>query len=87
MEVILVENQNKNWREMSQEEHLAVQDEVLLKQAIDQEELMEAILLQVPDFVECHDGDCPERKNISKFLKKDGAGKNEYQPFKDLHLD
>lgn len=35
------------------------------------EAIREAILLQVPPFAECHEGKCPERKNISKFLKKE----------------
>lgn len=32
--------------------------------------LREAILLEVPSFTECHNKNCPERKEISYFLKK-----------------
>ena len=33
-------------------------------------QIREAILLQVPPFSECHEGNCPERKLITPFLKK-----------------
>lgn len=33
--------------------------------------LRESILLQVPPFSECHQGACPERNAINKFLKKE----------------
>jgi uncharacterized metal-binding protein YceD (DUF177 family) len=33
------------------------------------QEIREAILLQVPPFIECHEGQCPEREVISKYLK------------------
>lgn len=33
--------------------------------------LRQEILLEVPKYAECHDGNCPERENISRFLKKD----------------
>jgi uncharacterized metal-binding protein YceD (DUF177 family) len=37
------------------------------------------ILLQIPQFVECNGGKCPERPQIEKFLKKPGNF-----PFADL---
>jgi uncharacterized metal-binding protein YceD (DUF177 family) len=33
--------------------------------------LREDILIQVPQFTECHGGKCPERENIKNFLKKE----------------
>lgn len=33
------------------------------------EEIRETILLQIPPFTECHNGRCPERKEMEKFLK------------------
>jgi uncharacterized metal-binding protein YceD (DUF177 family) len=36
------------------------------------EEVRECILLQVPPFIECNSGKCPERENIKKFLKSKG---------------
>ncbi len=33
------------------------------------EPLREALLLEVPKYVECNDGNCSERKNIEKYLK------------------
>lgn len=30
--------------------------------------MREAILLELPHAVECHEGNCPERKNIEKYL-------------------
>lgn len=41
----------------------------------------EEILLQVPQFVECHDGKCPERASFSKFMSKEDEG---FKPFKGL---
>lgn len=40
-----------------------------------------AILLQIPDFAECH-GACPEREFINKFLKNSQT--ETYQPFQGL---
>ena len=34
------------------------------------EDIRHAILLKVPQFVECHQGNCPHRKTINKFLKQ-----------------
>ncbi|MES2345589.1 MAG: hypothetical protein V4494_06620 [Chlamydiota bacterium] len=33
--------------------------------------LRESILIEIPPFTECHEGACPERETISKFLKKE----------------
>lgn len=52
--------------------------------------LREDILLQVPPFVECHEGRCPERGTISPYLKKEektpSSKKNDHvhYPFADL---
>ena len=43
--------------------------------------IREEILLQVPQFIECSNGKCPERKNASSYMSKDDEG---YQPFKEL---
>ncbi len=44
--------------------------------------LREAILLQVPLFIECQKNSCPERKNVNKFLHK--PSDSVYFPFADL---
>jgi uncharacterized metal-binding protein YceD (DUF177 family) len=57
--------------------------------------LREAILLEVPGFAECHNGNCPERKQVAKYLKepaKKAAGGDKniedgYQPFADIDFD
>jgi len=50
--------------------------------------LRDAILLQIPPFAECRDGNCPERESVSKFLKKTSPAKGpsepNYFPFSDL---
>jgi uncharacterized metal-binding protein YceD (DUF177 family) len=52
--------------------------------------LREAIFLQIPAFVECHGGRCPERQMITSFLKKDetaqapSKGDPVHYPFADL---
>jgi uncharacterized metal-binding protein YceD (DUF177 family) len=49
-------------------------------------QLREAILLELPHFIEC-DGLCKERKNINKYLTKDkNIIKKMNFPFADLHL-
>lgn len=53
------------------------------------EVLREAILLEVPLFVECESGQCPKRKELEKYLKppRKGDEKNGdegYRPFADL---
>lgn len=46
----------------------------------------EALLLEVPQFIECNEGLCPERKEIDPFLKKSikSSETEEYFPFSDL---
>ena len=52
-----------------------------------QEVLREAILLEVPSFAECG-GNCPQRKQVDKYLKKPQAPNDQgYQPFADINLD
>lgn len=49
--------------------------------------LREEILLDLPHFIECHEGKCPERKELQKFIKKQGteSGKASTQnPFAEL---
>jgi len=56
--------------------------------------LREAIVIDVPNFAECHNGHCPQRKEMAKYFKKDDvdAEKNEasnggeYHPFADIDL-
>lgn len=54
------------------------------------EMLREAILLETPPLAECHQGNCPKRKALQQFFKKEGTVKNGeeegYQPFADLDL-
>ncbi len=52
------------------------------------EVIREAILLEAPAFAECHEGNCPDRKGIAKYLKQSTDVKNEgHQPFADINLD
>lgn len=48
----------------------------------------EEILLNTPRFVECKEGNCPERATIKKFIKKDFPSstprEDSYFPFADL---
>jgi uncharacterized metal-binding protein YceD (DUF177 family) len=50
--------------------------------------LRETILLEVPAFAECNQGDCPRRKEVSKYLKDPSQSQSDeeegYQPFADL---
>jgi uncharacterized metal-binding protein YceD (DUF177 family) len=48
--------------------------------------LREEILLAVPQFAECNDGQCKNRKDIEKYLKKPTSKKEEegYKPFENL---
>lgn len=51
------------------------------------EDLRELILLEAPSFVECNSGNCPEREEISSFLKKEKSDDSQMQvhfPFGDL---
>ena len=53
--------------------------------------LREAILLEVPSFVECHGGSCPKRQDFRKYLKQESpetaSGEDGYRPFADLDWD
>ncbi|HRD56385.1 MAG TPA: hypothetical protein PLC42_08325 [Parachlamydiaceae bacterium] len=52
--------------------------------------LRENILLETPAFAECHSGECPNRKEITKYLKKENSNSEQdegYQPFADLDWD
>ncbi len=46
--------------------------------------LREVILLDVPAFAECDEGNCPRRKDIEKYLKAEGEGDDQYHPFANL---
>lgn len=52
--------------------------------------IREAVLLDVPLVVECHEGHCPARSEVEPYLKKKKSGQSPedgYQPFSDLdHL-
>lgn len=51
--------------------------------------LRETILLEVPPFAECKEGNCPSRKEIAKYLKKPAERPEEdegYHPFADFDL-
>lgn len=55
-----------------------------------QEVLREIVLLETPSLAECNQGNCPQRKSIEKYLKKDhssGDLDEGYQPFANLDLD
>lgn len=52
----------------------------------------EAILLKIPQFAECHGGQCPERSSIQKYIKKNPSPskkKGDFEthfPFTDLEI-
>lgn len=49
--------------------------------------LRETILLEVPPFTECHDGQCPKRQEYQKYLKESSdqpSDEEGYHPFADL---
>lgn len=50
--------------------------------------LREALLLKLPDVMECSNGVCPERSHIKKYLKEerkeDGNSEISYHPFSSL---
>lgn len=53
------------------------------------DKLREAVLLQTPNFVECENGNCPERSVVSKYLKpapptKSSSKDSPYFPFANL---
>ncbi len=49
--------------------------------------LREALLLEIPAFVECNDGKCPDRRELEKYLidKSSQQSPAEHFPFKNLH--
>ena len=54
-----------------------------------QEVIRENIILETPHFAECHEGKCPQREGIDKFLKKPNLAEKEavdegYHPFAGL---
>jgi len=49
------------------------------------EEVRSAILLKVPQFMECQHGHRPKRKDIKKYLTKDSD--DTHSPFSDLEID
>lgn len=48
--------------------------------------LREAILLETPRFAECNQGKCPQRKELSKYIREEDQN-NTYHPFADLDFD
>lgn len=50
------------------------------------ESLREEIILAIPHFVECHDGACPSRPEVDKYLKKGDANEDHgtHRPFAGL---
>lgn len=46
------------------------------------EEVRSALLLKIPHFVECNEGNCPQRKEVSKYFKKGDT----HSPFSGLFL-
>ncbi len=52
--------------------------------------LRESILLEIPHFVECNGGKCPQRKEISHYLRNPEEADDHdggYRPFADLDFD
>ncbi|MBS0620072.1 MAG: hypothetical protein JSS61_01255 [Verrucomicrobia bacterium] len=47
-------------------------------------EIRESILLQVPPFVECGGGNCPEREKLKEFLKRPEGSDIIHYPFAEL---
>lgn len=45
-------------------------------------EIRDAVLLKLPQFIECHHGHCPHRKEINKYLKKTSG--ETHNPFSNL---
>jgi len=49
--------------------------------------LREAILLELPPFIECHEGTCPEREDVKKFFTPKGQNEKQndhFFPFSSL---
>lgn len=56
------------------------------------EALRETILIETPTVVECHQGKCPQRAVMKRFLKQESQDKgnmhnDDYRPFANLDLD
>lgn len=52
--------------------------------------LREGILLESPPVAECHNGSCPQRKTVQKYMKIEGKAIDEdqgYRPFADLDIN
>lgn len=54
--------------------------------------IREVVLLEIPEFAECNEGNCPKRKEIGKYLKKPssqqgGEDEHGFNPFTDLTLE
>jgi len=69
--------------------HLVPLDEIKSGVYDMQEALREAILLETPQFAECHGGACPQRDVIGKYLRKESLQTKDvedegYRPFADL---
>lgn len=45
-------------------------------------EIRDSILLKLPQFIECHHGHCPQRKELNKYLKQ--PSDQSRSPFSDL---
>ncbi|NGX45121.1 MAG: hypothetical protein K940chlam2_00264 [Chlamydiae bacterium] len=52
------------------------------------DEVRTALLLKAPQFAECHEGNCPKRQEVKKYLRPPSAKKDDgtYHPFSDLSL-
>lgn len=51
------------------------------------EALKEALLLELPQYLECEEGSCPEKKNLKPFIKKRSKDENKasiHYPFSQL---
>lgn len=48
------------------------------------EELRNNLLIKIPHFVECNEGNCLERKNLENYLKKPIKDSSDYFPFETL---
>jgi uncharacterized metal-binding protein YceD (DUF177 family) len=46
--------------------------------------LREEIVLLIPQFVECQQGQCPDRTDVSKFMKSKAVSPQNHFPFADL---
>jgi len=46
--------------------------------------LREELIILIPHYVECHNGKCPERQTVSKFMKNKAVSPKNYFPFTDL---